>query len=443
MQPTKIDLLINCPWIIPIVPQDRVLRNCALAIDAEKIIGIFPQAEAAKRFDAVEVQNLDSHVLMPGLVNAHGHGAMTLMRGYADDLPLRPWLENHIWPAESAHVSEEFVRDGSKIAMAEMIASGTTCFADMYFFHQAIAEEVRSAGMRSQIGFTVLDFPTPYGKDADDYIHKGLSLHDKYSGQSLIKVACAPHAPYSVSDPAMQVISTYANELDMPVHIHCHETAEEITESLTNYGCRPLQRLKNLGLLLPQTQLVHMTQVDAEDIVLIQDHNCHVVHCPESNMKLASGFCPVGQLIDAGINVALGTDGAASNNDLDMFGELKTAALLTKAVAQDAAKLDAHAALRMATINGAKALGWDDQIGSLEAGKSADIIAIEINSITQQPLYNPASQLVYTNSGSQVTHSWVAGKPLLENRVLITLNQSELIQSARDWRNKIQPRSMD
>jgi 5-methylthioadenosine/S-adenosylhomocysteine deaminase len=443
MQPTKIDLLINCPWIIPIVPQDRVLRNCALAIDAEKIIGIFPQAEAAKRFDAVEVQNLDSHVLMPGLVNAHGHGAMTLLRGYADDLPLRPWLENHIWPAESAHVSEEFVRDGSKIAMAEMIASGTTCFADMYFFHQAIAEEVRSAGMRSQIGFTVLDFPTPYGKDADDYIHKGLSLHDKYSGQSLIKVACAPHAPYSVSDPAMQVISTYANELDMPVHIHCHETAEEITESLTNYGCRPLQRLKNLGLLLPQTQLVHMTQVDAEDIVLIQDHNCHVVHCPESNMKLASGFCPVGQLIDAGINVALGTDGAASNNDLDMFGELKTAALLTKAVAQDAAKLDAHAALRMATINGAKALGWDDQIGSLEAGKSADIIAIEINSITQQPLYNPASQLVYTNSGSQVTHSWVAGKPLLENRVLVTLNQSELIQSARDWRNKIQPRSMD
>ena len=443
MQPTKIDLLINCPWIIPIVPQDRVLRNCALAIDAEKIIGIFPQAEAAKRFDAVEVQNLDSHVLMPGLVNAHGHGAMTLLRGYADDLPLRPWLENHIWPAESAHVSEEFVRDGSKIAMAEMIASGTTCFADMYFFHQAIAEEVRSAGMRSQIGFTVLDFPTPYGKDAGDYIHKGLSLHDKYSGQSLIKVACAPHAPYSVSDPAMQVISTYANELDMPVHIHCHETAEEITESLTNYGCRPLQRLKNLGLLLPQTQLVHMTQVDAEDIVLIQDHNCHVVHCPESNMKLASGFCPVGQLIDAGINVALGTDGAASNNDLDMFGELKTAALLTKAVAQDAAKLDAHAALRMATINGAKALGWDDQIGSLEAGKSADIIAIEINSITQQPLYNPASQLVYTNSGSQVTHSWVAGKPLLENRVLITLNQSELIQSARDWRNKIQPRSMD
>ena len=443
MQPTKIDLLINCGWIIPIVPEDRVWQNCALAIDKEKIVGIFPQAEAAKRFTATKVQTLDNHILMPGLVNAHGHAAMTLLRGYADDLPLRPWLEKHIWPAEKLHVSEEFVRDGTKIAMAEMISSGTTCFADMYFFHEAIAEEVRSAGMRSQIGFTVLDFPTAYGKDADDYIHKGLALYDKYHGMPLIKVACAPHAPYSVSDPAMQVISTYANELDMAVHIHCHETADEVSESLANYGCRPLERLRNLGLLLPQTQLVHMTQVDAGDIKLMQDHNCHVVHCPESNMKLASGFCPVAELMEAGINVALGTDGAASNNDLDLFGELKTAALLTKAVAGDPAVLDAHAALRMATINGAKALGWDDEIGSLEAGKSADIIAIEINSIAQQPLYNSASQLVYTNAGSQVTHSWVAGKPLLEDRVLCTLNKSELIQSASDWRNKIQPKSMD
>ncbi len=443
MQPTKIDLLINCEWIIPILPRDRVWQNCALAIDAEKIVGIYPQAEAAGRFEASKVVNLDNHVLMPGLVNAHGHAAMTLLRGYADDLPLRPWLEDHIWPAEALHMSEEFVRDGTRIAMAEMIASGTTCFADMYFFHETIAEEVRRAGMRSQIGFTVLDFPTAYGKDANDYIHKGLAFYDKYNGQSLIKIACAPHAPYSVSDPAMQIIATYANELDMPVHIHCHETAQEITESLANYGCRPLARLRNLGLLLPQTQLAHMTQTDASDIALLQDHNCHVVHCPESNMKLASGFCPVGKLLDAGVNVALGTDGAASNNDLDLFSELKTAALLTKAVAGDAAALDAHAALRMATINGAKALGWDDQIGSIEAGKSADIIAVEINSIAQQPLYNPASQLVYTNSGSQVTHSWVAGKPLLEDRVLCTLNQPELIQAAGDWRNKIQPTSMD
>ena len=437
MQATEIDLLIHCRWIIPIVPENQILENCSLAVDGEKIIGIYPQAEAKKRFEAVKTETLDNHVLMPGLVNAHGHRAMSLLRGYADDLALRPWLEKHIWPAEARHVSEEFVGDGTRLAMAEMIASGTTCFADMYFFDEAIAEAVRDAGMRCQIGFTVLDFPTAYGKGADDYIHKGLRLNDKYSGHSLINVACAPHAPYSVSDSAMQIISTYANELDLPIHIHCHETAGEVSESIDQYGCRPMQRLRDLGLLLPQTQLVHMTQINHEDIQMVQDHNCHVVHCPESNLKLASGFCPVAQLIDAGINVALGTDGAASNNDLDLFGELKTAALLAKAVSGDPCALNAHAALRMATINGAKALGWDHEIGSLESGKSADIIAVKMDSIPQQPLYNPESQLVYTNVGHRVSHSWVAGKPLMAESELLTLNRQSLIQTACDWRNKI------
>ena len=437
MQATEIDLLIHCRWIIPIVPENQILENCSLAVDGEKIIGIYPQAEAKKRFEAVKTETLDNHVLMPGLINAHGHSAMSLLRGYADDLALRPWLEKHIWPAEARHVSEEFVGDGTRLAMAEMIASGTTCFADMYFFDEAIAEAVRDAGMRCQIGFTVLDFPTAYGKGADDYIHKGLRLNDKYSGHSLINVACAPHAPYSVSDSAMQIISTYANELDLPIHIHCHETAGEVSESIDQYGCRPMQRLRDLGLLLPQTQLVHMTQINHEDIQMVQDHNCHVVHCPESNLKLASGFCPVGQLMDAGINVALGTDGAASNNDLDLFGELKTAALLAKAVSGDPCALNAHAALRMATINGAKALGWDHEIGSLESGKSADIIAVKMDSIPQQPLYNPESQLVYTNVGHRVSHSWVAGKPLMAESELLTLNRQSLIQTACDWRNKI------
>lgn len=437
MQGTKIDLLINCRWIIPVVPNNQILENCALAIDAERIIGIYPQAEAAKRFDARKIEQLNDHIVMPGLVNAHGHAAMSLLRGYADDLPLRPWLENHIWPAESRHVSEEFVRDGTMLAMAEMIASGTTCFADMYFYHEQIAEAVRHAGMRCQISFTVLDFATTYGRDADDYIHKGLALNDKYGDQPLLKIACAPHAPYSVSDSAMEKIALYANELDMPIHIHCHETASEIHESLEQYDCRPLQRLRDLGLLLPQTQLVHMTQVDASDISLLQDHNCHVIHCPESNMKLASGQCPVTDLMAAGVNVAIGTDGAASNNDLDLFGELKTAALLAKHASQDASALDAHAALRMATINGAAALGWDNEIGSLEAGKSADIIAVKMDSIAMQPLYNPASQLVYCNAGSQVSHSWVAGKPLLNEGQLQTMNHQSLIQAATEWRNKI------
>jgi len=439
MQPIKIDLLINSRWIIPVVPENRVFENCALAIDQQKIVGIYPQAEAQSKFDPLAVVDLDDHILMPGLVNAHGHAAMSLLRGYADDLPLQPWLEEHIWPVEARVLSAEFVADGTNLAMAEMIKTGTTCFADMYFFADTVAEQVQRSGMRSQIGFTVFDFPTAGGKDPDDYIHKGLQLRDIYKGDGLIKIACAPHAPYTVGDETMRRIATYANELDMPVHIHCHETAQEVDDSLKLYGCRPLQRLDDLGVLLPQTQLVHMTQIDDSDIRLIQDNNCHVVHCPESNLKLASGFCPVGKLIDAGINVAIGTDGAASNNDLDLFGELKTAALLAKAVADDASVLDAHAALRMATISGAKALGWDDQIGSLEAGKSADMIAVEISSLSQKPLYNPASQLVYSNAGSQVTHSWVAGKALLRERSLVTLDEDNLIRRADAWRNQISP----
>jgi 5-methylthioadenosine/S-adenosylhomocysteine deaminase len=439
MQPIKIDLLINSRWIIPVIPENRFFENCALAIDQQKIVGIYPQAEAQSKFDPASVVNLDDHILMPGLVNAHGHAAMSLLRGYADDLPLQPWLEEHIWPVEARVLSADFVADGTNLAMAEMIKTGTTCFADMYFFADTVAEQVQRSGMRSQIGFTVFDFPTAGGKDPDNYIHKGLQLRDSYKGDGLIKVACAPHAPYTVGDETLRRIATYANELDMAVHIHCHETAQEVADSLKLYGNRPLQRLDDLGVLLPQTQLVHMTQIDDSDIRLIKDNNCHVVHCPESNLKLASGFCPVGKLIDAGINVAIGTDGAASNNDLDLFGELKTAALLAKAVADDASVLDAHAALRMATINGAKALGWDDQIGSLEAGKSADIIAVEISSLSQKPLYNPASQLVYSNAGSQVSHSWVAGKALLRERSLVTLDEEHLIRRADAWRNQISP----
>ena len=437
MTPTKIDLLLNCKWIIPIVPENQTLTDCAIAIDNGKIIGLLPQAEAARRFSAGKVQDLDHHIVMPGLVNSHGHAAMSLLRGYADDLPLRSWLENHIWPAEAKFLSEEFVRDGTRLSIAEMIRSGTTCFADMYFFDEAIATEVRNSGVRSQISFTVLDFPTPYGKNADDYIHKGLALRDNCKDQPLIKIACAPHAPYSVSDRALGILATYANELDMAIHIHCHESAGEITESLKAYDCRPLERLEKLGLLLPQTQLVHMTQITEDDIALVRDHNCHIMHCPQSNLKLANGFCPVVKFIENEVNVALGTDSAASNNTLDLFSEIKSASLLAKAVSGDAASLDAHAALRMATINGAKALAWDNEIGSLELGKQADIIAVKIDSISQQPLYNPASQLVYTNSGSQVSHSWVAGKMLLENRKLCTINERSLIQTTEQWRKKI------
>ena len=433
----SIDLIIKARWIIPVVPEDRVFEDCALAIDKGRIVALIPNDEAERRFSAAEIINLDHHTLIPGLVNAHGHAAMSLLRGYADDQPLHTWLNDHIWPTENRWVSQEFVRDGTQLAMAEMIKTGTTCFADMYFYPEQAAQVCLDAKMRSQISFPIFDFATSWGVGADDYFNKGLALHDSLRATDLVNIAFGPHAPYTVSDAPLQKIAVLAQEMDMPVQIHLHETAYEIEESLKQYGKRPAQRLMDLGLLSPLTQCVHMTQIVDADIALLQQSGAHVVHCPESNLKLASGFCPIDKLLKAGVNVALGTDGAASNNDLDLFSELKTAALLAKAVSGDASALNAHSALRMATLNGAKALGMDEKIGSIEVGKFADITAIDLSGIGTQPLYNPASQLVYTHSGQGVTHVWVQGKALLLNRQLQTLDEREILGKANWWRKQI------
>lgn len=433
----NIDLIIKARWIIPVVPTNRVLENCAIAIDKGQILALLPHEEVDRRYIARETVTLSSHVLIPGLVNAHGHAAMSLLRGYADDQPLHTWLNDHIWPAESRWVSEDFVRDGTELALAEMIKSGTTCFADMYFYPEQAAQACLDAQVRCQLAFPILDFPTAWGMGPDDYLNKGLSLHDNFRGNHLINIAFGPHAPYTVSDTPLHKIAVLAQEMDMPIHIHLHETAQEVSDSLAQYGRRPSQRMMDLGLLSPLTQCVHMTQIDETDIKLLQDSGAHVIHCPESNLKLASGFCPVDKLLRANINVALGTDGAASNNDLNLFSELKTAALLAKAVAGNAAALDAHSALRLATLNGAKALGMEDVIGSLEVGKSADITAVDLGDLAMQPVYNPASQLVYTHAGNAVTHVWVEGKVLLANRLLQTLNEREILGKANWWRKQI------
>lgn len=435
--PLNIDLLVKARWIIPVVPENRILENCALAIHQGKILAIAPSDGVEQRYAAREIINLASHVLIPGLVNAHGHAAMSLLRGYADDQPLHTWLNDHIWPAESRWVSEDFVRDGTELAIAEMIKTGTTCFADMYFYPDQAAQACLDAKIRCQLAFPILDFPTAWGNGPDDYLSKGLSLHDTFRSNHLVNIAFGPHSPYTVSDAPLQKIAILAHEMDMPVHIHLHETAQEVSDSIKQYGCRPTQRLMDLGLLSPLTQTVHMTQIDDSDISLLQTSGAHVIHCPESNLKLASGFCPIDRLLKAGVNVALGTDGAASNNDLDLFSEIKTAALLAKAVAGDAAALGAHAALRMATLNGAKALGMDECVGSLEVGKSADITAINLGELAMQPVYNPASQLVYTNAGQAVTHVWVEGKCLLKDRELQTLNEREILGKANWWRKQI------
>lgn len=434
---TTVETLIYAEWVIPVVPHNSVLSQHAIAINDSKIVDILPSDKARQIYRAQNIVELPNQVLMPGLINSHGHAAMTLFRGLADDYPLMTWLEDYIWPAEQTWIDEEFVKDGTELAIAEMLRSGTTCFSDMYFFPNKTAEAAHQAGIRSQITFPVFDFPSAWGRDANDYIHKGLQLRDDFKHSQYIEIGFGPHAPYTVSDEPLQRVAMYAAELDSSVHMHIHETAHEVQDAISQNGERPLQRLNRLGLLSPRMQCVHMTELNDEDIDLIGTSGAHIIHCPESNLKLASGFCPVDKLLKAGINVALGTDGAASNNDLDMFSELRSAAMLAKAVSGDATAVPAHQALQMATINGAIAMGLQDKIGSLETGKYADVISIDLSDIESQPIYDPASHLVYTNCSHKVSNVWIAGRQVLAKRQPTTLNLIELSEKATIWRDKI------
>ncbi len=433
----QIDTLIKARWIIPVIPENTVLNAHAIAVRDGSIIDILPASEAAKRYSARQVHELESHALIPGLINAHTHSPMTLFRGMADDLPLMQWLQERIWPAEGKWVNTQFVRDGAQFAIAEMILGGTTCFADMYFYPDHIAEAAQAAGIRACVGLIVLDFPTVWASNAEEYIHKGVALHDKLKHKPLLHTMFAPHAPYTVSDEPLQRIRILADELDIPIMCHVHETAFEVNDAAAKMGQRPLVRLNKLGLLSPAFMAVHMTQLNAEEIKLVADNGVHVIHCPESNMKLASGYCPVHALRQAGANVALGTDGAASNNDLDMFGEMRSAALLAKNVAGDATALPAFQALKMATLNGALALGIAGETGSLEPGKSADVVAVDLAHINTRPVYDPVSQIVYAAGSHQVSDVWVGGRQLLQNRRLTTLNLPALLDNADSWRAKI------
>ncbi len=433
----KTDTLIHSRWVIPVQPDDTVLDHHSIAIRDGKIVALLPTAEAIRTYQAEDTITLADHALIPGLVNAHTHAPMSLFRGLADDLPLMVWLNEHIWPAEKKWVNEKFVRDGTRLAVAEMLKSGTTCFSDMYFFADVTARVCMDIGMRAVVGLIVVDFPTVWAQTWEEYIHKGLQLHDDLRHTDLVTTAFAPHAPYSVSDAPLEKIRVVNNELNIPLHIHVHETAHEVEEAVARTGLRPLERLAQLDLLNLNLVAVHMTALLPGEIESLAEVNANVVHCPESNMKLASGFCPVHELLQAGVNVALGTDGAASNNDLDMLDELRAAALLAKAVANDATAVPAHTALRMATLNGARALGLEERIGSLEAGKAADIVAIDLSAISSQPVYDPLSQVVYTAGRDQVTDVWVAGRRLLKERKLTTLDEPTIVQKAAEWRDRI------
>lgn len=433
---SKVDHIIEARWVIPVVPQGCVLEHAAVVVLNGAIADVLPVAESRHRYQADRVTQLPHHAVIPGLINLHTHAAMSLMRGLADDLPLMTWLNQHIWPAESHVVSERFVRDGSLLACAEMLRGGVTCFGDMYYFPQAVAEAVDRAGMRACLGLVLLDFPSPYAGDADDYLYKGLQARDDLRGHARITTMLAPHAPYTVSDRTFEKALTYAEQLGLGLHLHLHETRDEIAQSEAQHGLRPMQRMAALGLLGPNMIAAHCVHLTQGEIEMLAAHGGHVAHCPTSNLKLGSGIAPVTALLKAGVNVGLGTDGAASNNRLDIFAEMRLAALLAKA-GGDAASLPAVEALAMATINGAKALGLEQRIGSIEPGKQADLVAVDFSSIEMSPCYDPLSHLVYVAGREQVSHTWVDGELRFERGVHDSIEQAELKEIVSIWQGKL------
>lgn len=431
-------LILSARWVLPVVPRAAVLEDHAVVLHGARIVDVLPRTAALARHPGAGHRHFSRHALLPGFINAHTHAAMTLLRGVGSDLPLMEWLQEHVWPAEGRLLSPEFVHAGSQLAVAEMIRGGTTCFNDMYLFPEDTARVVDQSGIRAMLGLTVFDLPTPWASTTREYLDKGADLFAAWNGHERMGFTVAPHAPYTVGDASLRKILQRAEAMEIPVHMHVHETAHEVATSLSDYGERPLARLARLGLLERPFAAVHMTQLDQSEHAMLPETSVSVVHCPESNLKLASGFCPVAELLRNGVNVALGTDGVASNNDLDMLGEMRTAALLAKGVSGDAAALAAPQALEMATLGGARALGLAEHLGSLEIGKLGDVIAIDLGGLEFQPAHNPHAQIVYAATRDAVTDVFVGGRPLLRDRELLTLDLDELTALARTWQERVQ-----
>jgi 5-methylthioadenosine/S-adenosylhomocysteine deaminase len=426
--------ILSPRWVIPVEPYGVTLEQHSVVVDGARIVAVLPTSAARLQFPAAQEVLLNNHVLIPGLINLHTHAAMSLMRGLADDTALMTWLEKHIWPTEAKHLSENFVYDGTELACAEMLRSGTTCFADMYFYQDEVARAARAAGMRAVVGGGVLEFPTPYAADADAYIARGLASREKFVGDPHVKLMLTPHAPYTVSDKTFEKLVTIAGEMDdLILMCHIHETAGEPADAVKQSGLRPIERLERLGVLGPNLIAVHCVHMTNDEIALFAARGVHVAHCPASNLKLASGIAPIKAMLDAGVNVGIGTDGAASNNRLDMFAETRLATLLQKGVTADAAALPAHQALQMATLNAAKALQWDAEIGSIVAGKAADLVAVDLSSVETTPCYDPASHLWHAAGRENVSHVWVDGELLLDNRTLTRVDMVGIAAKAATW----------
>ena len=434
--PQPVDLILRPRWIIPVEPANLVLENHDLVIQQGRIVALSPRAETAQRYLAAQIEDLPEHVLIPGLVNTHCHAAMALMRGIADDQGLKFWLETAIWPLESRWVGADMVHDGTLLACAEMLQAGITTFNDMYFFPEAAAEAIDQAGIRASLGILAFDFPSAYGRDADDYLNKGLATRDALREHPLLSFMLAPHAPYTVSDATFERIATLAAQTNLGIHIHVHETQAEVDQSLSRFGERPIDRLERLGILGPQTLAVHAVALNDGDIATLARHNSHVAHCPTSNLKLASGFARTADLDAAGITIGLGTDGAAGNNRLDLLSEARLAGLLAKGVTRNASIFPAHTLLYMATLGGARAIGLDDRIGSLEPGKQADLCAITFNSPATLPVFDPASHILYAAGREHVTDVWVNGESVVKKKQLVRISEEEVSLKARLWQNR-------
>jgi 5-methylthioadenosine/S-adenosylhomocysteine deaminase len=432
----SVDLLIRAAHVVPVAPRGSRADH-AVAVKDGRIVSVLPATEALARYDAREVVNLDRHVLIPGFVNLHCHAAMTLMRGLADDRPLTSWLQDHIWPAEALHVSDEFVHDGSLLAMAEMLRGGITCVNDMYFYPEATARAALRAGVRAALGVIALEFPSAYAPNAAGYLQKGLATRDTYQGEPLLTFTLAPHAPYTVADEMLRHMAVLAEELDLPIHMHVHETAGEIEQGVAQYGVRPLERMRRLGLVGPRLIAVHAVHLDDSELDLMAREGVSVAHCPSSNLKLASGIARVTDMKLRGIRVGVGTDGAASNNRLDVMTEMRTAALLAKVSSGDASMIKAMEALEMATIDGARALGLDEHIGSIAPGKWADLAAVELSSVETLPCFDPVSHLVYAAGRENVSHVWIAGSPRLAGRRLAGIDEQDLRDKALWWQKRL------
>ncbi len=430
-------VLILPRLLVPVRPRLEVLEQMAVVVEGERISAVLPRSEALVKYvDATRIE-LPEHVLLPGFINMHTHSAMSLLRGYADDLNLQVWLNDHIWPVEKAFLGPGFVHDGARLAIAEMLRGGTTLFNDLYFFPEVTAAAAVETGMRACIGLPVIDVPTVWAANENAYIEKGLEVSASWKSEPLITTAFAPHAPYSVGDAALGRIVELSESRDMRIHMHVLESGWEISESLQHHGKPTLERLDDIGLLNERLLAVHMTQLNGTDLEALARTAVNVIHCPESNLKLGNGICPVARLLEHGVNLALGTDGAASNNNLDLLAESRTAALLAKGYAADPCVLNAFQALEMLTINAARALGMEQRLGSVEAGKLADLCAVRLDSLQTTPMYDVVSHLVYAASSQQVSHVWVGGRMLMQDKQFLYMDTGDIMDRANYWATRI------